>query len=93
MLAMARPKSLDGCNGLPSVTEAFAKGCPSSAGMTGLTRADAAYLTALYKTNLQARKAVQTADIADRMADLLSKTEGSPRLAFQSEGATRAERR
>jgi beta-lactamase regulating signal transducer with metallopeptidase domain len=71
MIAMAQPKSLDGCSGLPSVIDLFSA-CPGrSSGPAGLTRADAAYLTALYKTDLQAKKAAQVTDIASRMADML----------------------
>jgi beta-lactamase regulating signal transducer with metallopeptidase domain len=78
MLAMAQPRSLDGCNSLPSVIELF---CGGRLGGVGLTRADVAYLTALYKTDLQARKAVQQRDIADRMADLLIRADARDRLA------------
>jgi len=93
MLAMAQPRSPDACNGLPSVIELFAKGCPAAAARNGLTRADVAYLTALYKIDLQARKPGQVADLAGRMADMLIKADQSARLALQSDGATRSERR
>ena len=80
MLAMAQPRTLDSCNVLPSVIEAFAKDCPGHAGGNGLTRADVAYLDALYRIDLQARKAVQQTDIADLMANLLIKAgAGRPR--------------
>lgn len=49
MLAMAQPRSLDGCQALPSVVDLFAKGCPGRANASGMTRADVAYLNALYK--------------------------------------------
>ena len=84
MVAMAQPKSLDGCNVLPSVIDLFSKGCPDL-GMDGLTRADVAYLTALYKTDLEAKKAGQTGDIASRMADMLLKAKASDRLATWGE--------
>jgi hypothetical protein len=80
MVAMAQPKSLDGCNVLPSVIDLFSAGCPNF-GMEGLTRADVAYLTALYKTNLEARKAGQETDIAEKMADMLLKANAAERLA------------
>jgi hypothetical protein len=80
MLALAQPKSLDGCNALPSVVDLFSQTCAGNA-MNGLTRADVAYLTALYKTNLEARKAGQQTDIADKMADMLLKADASDRLA------------
>jgi hypothetical protein len=80
MLSLAQPKSLDGCNVLPSVLDLFAQGC-ANFGMEGLTRADVAYLSALYKTDLQARKFAQQTDIADRMADMLLKATATDRLA------------
>jgi hypothetical protein len=81
MLALAQPKSLDACNALPSVIDLFAKGCPGSGGMDGLTRGDVAYLTALYATDLEARKAGQETDISGRMADMLIKADASDRQA------------
>jgi hypothetical protein len=89
MVALAQPKSLDGCNVLPSVIDLFAKGCPNF-GMEGLTRADVAYLTALYKTNLEARKGGQETDIAERMADMLLKANASDRLTTFGGAAVKA---
>jgi hypothetical protein len=80
MLSLAQPKSLDGCNVLPSVLDLFSQGC-ANFGMEGLTRADVAYLTALYKTDLEARKFAQQTDIAGRMADMLLKANATDRLA------------
>jgi hypothetical protein len=80
MLSLAQPKSLDGCNVLPSVIDLFSEGCPNF-GMEGLTRADVAYLTALYRTNLEGRKAVQQTDIAEKMADMLLKANTTDQLA------------
>ena len=80
MVSLAQPKSLDGCNVLPSVIDLFAQGCPNF-GMEGLTRADVAYLTALYKTNLEGRKAAQQTDIAEKMADMLLKANAAEQLA------------
>ena len=72
MLALSQPRSLDGCNALPSVIDAFAKSpCPGRETPDGLTPADAAYLTALYATDLEAKKKVEQSDIADRMARIL----------------------
>jgi hypothetical protein len=90
LLAMAQPKSLDSCSQLPSAIELFAKGCAGRAGRSGLTQADAAYLTALYKIDLQARKAAQQGDIAARMADMLIKSE--VRLAAQRSATETARR-
>jgi hypothetical protein len=84
MLTMAQPKSLDGCNVLPSVIDLFSKGC-SNFGMDGLTRYDVAYLTALYKIDLEARKASQQSEIAHRMAEMLLKANASDRQAIWGE--------
>jgi hypothetical protein len=86
MLVMSQPKSLDGCNVLPSVVDLFAKGCVSD-GKEGLTRADVAYLTALYGTDLEAKKTGQLTDISGRMADMLLKANASDRLTIQAEDA------
>jgi hypothetical protein len=89
MVALAQPKSLDGCNVLPSVIDLFSAGCPNF-GMEGLTRADVAYLTALYKINLEARKAGQETDIAERMAEMLLKANTAERLATFGGAAVKA---
>ena len=74
MLTLAQPKSLDGCNALPSVIDRFAKSaCPGRDVPDGLTPGDAAYLTALYKSDPEARKNFEQGDIARRMADILIK--------------------
>jgi hypothetical protein len=84
MLTMAQPKSLDGCNVLPSVIDLFSKAC-ANFGMDGLTRADVAYLTALYRTNLESKKAGQQTDIAARMADMLLSAKAADRQALWGE--------
>jgi hypothetical protein len=84
MLSLSQPKSLDGCNVLPSVVDLFSKACADVA-MDGLTRTDVAYLTALYKTDLEARKAGQQTDIAGRMADMLLKARVADRKAIWGE--------
>jgi hypothetical protein len=81
LLAMAQPRSLDACNTLPSVIDMFAKACGGRDGSDGLSRADVAYLTALYKTDLEAKKTGQETDIAAKMADMLLKADASGRLA------------
>ena len=92
MLALAQPRSLDGCGLLPSVIELFAKGCATHAGGDGLTRADMAYLTALYRIDLQARKAAQQRDIGDRMAEMLIKAGATAQLAARDPAAGTARR-
>jgi hypothetical protein len=72
MLALAQPRSLDGCAALPSVIDLLGPSCPDR-GADGLTPADAAYLTSLYAANLEANKAGEEDDIASRMASMLTK--------------------
>jgi hypothetical protein len=74
MVALAQPNSLDGCNALPSVIDLMAPhGCPGRDTPDGLTATDAAYLTALYSSDLEARKTGQQGDISGRMAKILTK--------------------
>jgi hypothetical protein len=84
MVALSQPRSLDGCNVLPSVIDLFSKACPGESGQDGLTRADVAYLTGLYKMDLQARKRGQMTEIADRMADMLLKANKADQLKIQA---------
>jgi hypothetical protein len=84
MVALAQPRSLDGCNILPSVIDLFSKDCPGRSGQDGLTRADVAYLTGLYKMNIEARKRGQMTEIADRMADMLLKANKTDQLKIQA---------
>ncbi len=83
VMALSEPRSLDGCNVLPSVIDLFARGCAGRDSPEGLTRADAAYLTALYKADLEAKKAGEQSEIARRMADLLLKGGANDRLTLQ----------
>jgi hypothetical protein len=74
MLALSQPKSLDGCNALPSVIDLFAPTpCPGRDAPDGLTQADAAYLTALYMSDPEGKKNMEQTDISIRMADILIK--------------------
>jgi hypothetical protein len=86
MLALAQPKSLDGCNALKSVIDIYARGCAGRAPPDGLTRADVAYLTSLYKTDPEAKHLSQQSDIAGRMATMLLKANATDRLARQKGG-------
>jgi hypothetical protein len=73
MLALSRPRSLDGCNALPSVIDVLAKSaCPGRDPPDGLTPADAAYLTALYASDPEGRKTGEQDDIAARMTRILA---------------------
>jgi hypothetical protein len=84
MVALAQPRSLDGCNILPSVLDLFSKDCPGRNGQDGLSRADVAYLTALYKMDLQGKKGAQMSDMAGRMSDMLIKANKADQLTIQA---------
>jgi hypothetical protein len=72
MLALSQPRSLDGCNALASVIDRFAPApCAGRDPPDGLTPADAAYLTALYASDPEGKKAGEQGDIAGRMAKIL----------------------
>jgi hypothetical protein len=78
MLSISQPRSLDGCLELPSVIDLFAPTpCSGRPSPTGLTPADTAYLTSLYKADMEGKKTVEQSDIADRMAKILVKLEPS----------------
>ncbi|HEY5412294.1 MAG TPA: hypothetical protein VIJ94_16360, partial [Caulobacteraceae bacterium] len=82
MLALSQPRSLEGCNALASVIDVFAKSaCPGRDPPDGLTPADAAYLTALYAADLQAKQKGEQSEIADRMAGILIKANAGRTLA------------
>jgi hypothetical protein len=77
MLALTEPRSIDGCNAMASVLDAFANPpCSGREPPDGLTPADAAYLTALYTSDLRAKKHIEETELATRMARILIK--GSP---------------
>jgi hypothetical protein len=73
MLAVSQPRSLAGCNPLPSVIDLFAKpACSDDRDPPdGLTPADAAYLTGLYGSDPEARTASAEDEITGRMAKIL----------------------
>jgi hypothetical protein len=71
MLVLSQPRSIGACQPLPSVTDLFVEGCAGGA-PDGLTAADAAFLTALYQANPEARKVNMQSDIAGRMARMLT---------------------
>ena len=79
MLALSQPRSLDGCAALPSVIDLFAPACPGRDAPDGLTPADAAYLTALYAADPEAKKMAQQSDVANRMARILTKANAGGR--------------
>jgi tetratricopeptide (TPR) repeat protein len=86
MLAISQPRTLDGCLELPSVIDLFAPApCPGRPSPDGLTSGDSAYLTALYKADLEGKKTVEQGEIVDRMAKSL--VNSSPALAKARLGA------
>jgi hypothetical protein len=71
MLTLGPPRTLDGCEDLPSVIDALSSAtCPHDK-PDGLTPADAAYLTALYKANLEYKASFAETEISQRMAKIL----------------------
>ena len=74
MVALSQPRSLDGCNAMSSVIDLLApSGCSGRQPPDGLTPADAAYLTALYSADLEAKKVGEQGEIAGRMAKILTR--------------------
>jgi hypothetical protein len=73
MLALAQMRSLDGCAALPSVIDRLGQPCGGRPAPDGLTPADAAYLTALYASDLEMNKPLEQDEIASRMAGILVK--------------------
>jgi hypothetical protein len=71
MVTLSQPRSLDHCNSLPSVIDIFANAECAHDRPGGLTPDDAAYLTALYGADPEAKKMGQEGDIAGRMAKIL----------------------
>jgi len=71
MLALSQPRALGQCNALPSITDLFAP-CPGRPAPTGLTPADAAYLTALYPQKGAGPQYGDESLVAERMARILS---------------------
>jgi hypothetical protein len=78
MLALSQPRSLDGCNVLPSVIDLLAKtACAGRDVPVGLTAADTAYLAALYGSDPEGPLFAEQADISGRMAKILVKAEAA----------------
>lgn len=73
MLALAKPRSLDQCNGFTSVLDLFANPACDHPAPDGLTPADAAYLTALYQSDLRAKGWGEQGEISLRMTRILIK--------------------
>jgi hypothetical protein len=73
MLALTRT-SLDGCGDLPSIIDLLSADCAGRAAPDSLTKADVAYLKALYSSNLVMNFNLELGEMRDRMR----KTIGGP---------------
>ena len=71
MLTLTRMSSLDGCSTLPSIIDLLSSGCAAREKPTALTDSDAAYLKALYSSNLEANLNLEEGDMRDRMVKVL----------------------
>jgi hypothetical protein len=69
LLALTQPGSLDICQQLPSVVNLMAPDCDQRVG--GITAADLAYLSGLYKMGADKSLIFQQGDIVDRMKERL----------------------
>jgi hypothetical protein len=75
MVALSQPRSQDGCSALPSIFDLMAKSpCPGRDSPAEITSADGAYLTALYFSDPESRADSQRVEIANRMTEMLIKT-------------------
>lgn len=68
VLALAKPRSLDGCGQLPSIFDLMAPACKTGSADT-ITAGDVAYLRALYKMYPEQALGMQQAAIADIMME------------------------
>jgi hypothetical protein len=71
MISLTRITTLDTCNQLPSILDLLAESCSSRPPPTGLTPADAAFLKALYSTELDKTLNVEEGEVRDRMMAIL----------------------
>ena len=87
MLALSRPRKLDNCNVLPSITDLFAGACPGRSAPMGLTAADDAFLKALYTGSPGIRATRSPSELVDLMAKLYAAgrpaAEAAPAQAIQ----------
>ncbi|HTV77743.1 MAG TPA: hypothetical protein VMF03_05765 [Steroidobacteraceae bacterium] len=70
LLALTRIGSQDTCDGLSSILTLFNAGCGEPP--TAITSADRAYLTALYRADLDMNLALEQSDIHERMLHTIS---------------------
>ena len=76
MLALSEPRLLDRCYAMQSILDLFARpACEGRPLPDGLTPSDAAYLTALYQADLEAKTKGERGDITERMSKILIKAE------------------
>ena len=72
LLALSQPATFDGCDELPSILDLLSKSCANRLAPEELTAGDLAYLSALYKTELDTALSFERSDIATLM------TRGAP---------------
>lgn len=73
LLALTRMTALDTCNPLPSIVDLFAAGCADRAKPAALSGADAAFLKALYASDLDGRIGSEQSEVNKRMLAALKK--------------------
>jgi beta-lactamase regulating signal transducer with metallopeptidase domain len=72
VLALSQPRSLDRCNVLPSITDLYAGACPGRSAPAGLTAADTAFLTALYRGSPGIRATRSPSELVESVAKRLA---------------------
>ena len=71
VLALTRPETLDACQPLPSIMNVMISGCGQT--VSGITAADLAYLSGLYRMPADSGFVFQQASIADQMKEKLER--------------------
>jgi len=74
MVSLSRITQLDTCNELPSILDLLSVSCSGRPHPTALTSADAAFLKALYATELEKIVNVEQGEVRDRMLATLKST-------------------
>jgi hypothetical protein len=67
LLALTQPSSLDGCDAMPSILDLLSARCADRPRPDGVTDGDLAYLTGLYKTDLETELVLERTGIVDNM--------------------------
>jgi hypothetical protein len=67
LLALSQSRTLEGCDGLPSILDLLSTSCGDRPEPDGLTDSDVGYLKGLYRTNLETVMSTQKNGIAGQM--------------------------